>query len=167
MTRPGSASKGQAVFRTPKLKTTESSSTTVITPFELTRKQHRLQALVRNRRLTSRQACLVPSATSHTGKAETLGQSEENSSQECASRVSVHGRTYKQLSPHQGRTTQKHEQERQERKAKVLEARRNLALTQAQRSRDASTPDSLPSVDRLLPELQSQFGESVLRVLWL
>lgn len=81
--------KDQAVFGTPKLDHKEEFYCCII-PFKLTLKQHKLQALVRNRCLISRQACLVPSTTSHTKKAETSGQSEENSSlKECASRVSL------------------------------------------------------------------------------
>lgn len=57
--------KGQAVFGTPKLDHKEELYCCII-PFKLTLKQHRLQALVRNQCLISRQACLVPSTTSHT-----------------------------------------------------------------------------------------------------
>ncbi|OBS73326.1 hypothetical protein A6R68_12121, partial [Neotoma lepida] len=93
VTLPESASKGQAVFRTPKLKTTERNSTTA-------------------------------------GKLKPWGQSKENGSlNECVSRVSLHRKTYKQPHLHtREEQRKKHEQERKERKAKVLEARRNLVM---------------------------------------
>ncbi|XP_036040523.1 nucleolar and spindle-associated protein 1 isoform X8 [Onychomys torridus] len=97
VTLPGSASKDQAVLRTPKLKATERSSTAA-------------------------------------GKLKPWGQSKENSSlNECVSRVSLHRKTYKQPHLHtREEQRKKHEQERKERKAKVLEARRNLVTTKAQ-----------------------------------
>ncbi|EDL79918.1 nucleolar and spindle associated protein 1 (predicted), isoform CRA_b [Rattus norvegicus] len=96
VTAPGSASKGQAVLKTPKLKTTERNSTA--------------------------------------GKLKPWGQAKENNSlNECVSRVTLHRKTYKQP-PLQTREEQRkrHVQERKERKEKLLEARRNLGVTKAQ-----------------------------------
>ncbi|XP_036040517.1 nucleolar and spindle-associated protein 1 isoform X2 [Onychomys torridus] len=134
VTLPGSASKDQAVLRTPKLKATERSSTAaVLTPFQWSAAQtpgsskkpaFDLQASL------SRPLNYKP----HKGKLKPWGQSKENSSlNECVSRVSLHRKTYKQPHLHtREEQRKKHEQERKERKAKVLEARRNLVTTKAQ-----------------------------------
>ncbi|XP_052578762.1 nucleolar and spindle-associated protein 1 isoform X1 [Peromyscus californicus insignis] len=136
VTLPGSASKNQAVFRTPKLKTTERNSTTaVLTPFQWSAEAAQTPGSSKKPVFDLQASLSRPlNYKPHKGKLKPWGQSKENSSlNECVSRVSLHRKTYKQPHLHtREEQRKKHEQERKERKAKVLEARRNLVTTKAQ-----------------------------------
>ncbi|KAM7156521.1 nucleolar and spindle-associated protein 1 isoform 1-T1 [Molossus nigricans] len=127
----GNTPKGQPVLGTNKLKTTKRDSATVITPFKLT--SEAAQTPVSNRRPVfdlkaslSRPLNYEP----HKGKLKPWGQSKENKSlNEHVSRVSFHKKTYKQprLQTREEKR-KKHEQERKEKKAKVLGTRRGLIM---------------------------------------
>lgn len=135
VTAPGSASKGQAAFRTPKLKTTERNSAAVITPFKLMTEATQTPGSSKKPVFDLKASLSRPlSYKPHKGKLKPWGQAKENNSlNECVSRVTFHRKTYKQ--PHlQTREEQRkrHEQERKEKKEKLLEARRNLGVTKAQ-----------------------------------
>ncbi|XP_052039240.1 nucleolar and spindle-associated protein 1 isoform X4 [Apodemus sylvaticus] len=134
VTAPGSASKDQAVFRTPKLKTTERNSAAVITPFKLMTEAAQTPGSSKKPVFDLKASLSRPlNYKPHKGKLKPWGQAKENSSlNECVSRVTFHRKTYKQ--PHlQTREEQRkrHEQERKEKKEKLLEARRNLGVTKA------------------------------------
>ncbi|XP_021496267.1 nucleolar and spindle-associated protein 1 isoform X1 [Meriones unguiculatus] len=136
VTLPGSASKAQAaVFRTPGLKTTGRNSTAVITPFKLTTEATRTPGSSKKPGFDLKASLSRPlNYKPHKGKLKPWGQSKENNNlNECVSRVSFHRKTYKQPHLHnREEQRKKHEQEQKERRAKVLEARRNLVVTKAQ-----------------------------------
>ncbi|XP_045392843.1 nucleolar and spindle-associated protein 1 isoform X2 [Lemur catta] len=134
VTTSGIASKGQAVRGTHNLKTTkENSAVAVIIPFKLTTEA--MQTPVSNKKPVfdlkaslSRPLNYEP----HKGKLKPWGQSKENNSlNEHINRVDFHKKTYKQPRL-QTREEQrkKHEQERKEKKAKVLGARRGLKMAE-------------------------------------
>ncbi|XP_069317369.1 nucleolar and spindle-associated protein 1 isoform X2 [Eulemur rufifrons] len=134
VTTSGIASKGQAVLGTHNLKTTkENSAVAVIIPFKLTTEA--MQTPVSNKKPVfdlkaslSRPLNYEP----HKGKLKPWGQSKENNSlNEHVNRVDFHKKTYKQPRL-QTREEQrkKHEQERKEKKAKVLGARRGLKMAE-------------------------------------
>lgn len=135
VTAPGSASKGQAVLKTPKLKTTERNSTAVITPFKLMTEATQTPGSSKKPIFDLKASLSRPlNYKPHKGKLKPWGQAKENNSlNECVSRVTLHRKTYKQP-PLQTREEQRkrHVQERKERKEKLLEARRNLGVTKAQ-----------------------------------
>ncbi|XP_051000392.1 nucleolar and spindle-associated protein 1 [Acomys russatus] len=132
---PGSASTAGTVLRTPRGKTTERNSTAVITPFKLTAEATQTprsskKAVFDLKASLSRPLNYKP----HKGKLKPWGQSKENNSlNECVSRVSFHRKNYKQPHFHnREEQRKKHEQERKDRRAKAMEARRNLPVTKAQ-----------------------------------
>ncbi|XP_031227385.1 nucleolar and spindle-associated protein 1 [Mastomys coucha] len=135
VTAPGSASKGQAVLRTPKLKTTERNSTAVITPFKLMTETTQTPGSSKKPVFDLKASLSRPlNYKPHKGKLKPWGQAKENNSlNECISRVTFHRKTYKQ--PHlwtREEQRKRHEQERKEKKEKLLEARRNLGVTTTQ-----------------------------------
>ncbi|XP_053451856.1 nucleolar and spindle-associated protein 1 isoform X2 [Nycticebus coucang] len=132
MTIPGSTSKGETVLRTHKLKTSKgNSAAAVITPFKLTTEA--MKTPVSNKKPVfdlkaslSRPLNYEP----HKGKLKPWGQSKENNSlNEHGNRVDFHKKTYKQPRLHtREEQRKKHEQQRKEKKAKVLGARRGLIM---------------------------------------
>ncbi|XP_045143909.1 nucleolar and spindle-associated protein 1 [Echinops telfairi] len=131
VTISGSAPKGPAELGTRTVKTSKVDSAAVMTPFKLATEA--IQTPVSSRKPVfdlkaslSRPLNYEP----HKGKLKPWGQTKENTSlSEPVSRVSFYKKTYKQ--PHlQTREEQrkKHEQERREKKAKVLGARRGLTV---------------------------------------
>ncbi|XP_054421099.1 nucleolar and spindle-associated protein 1 isoform X2 [Pteronotus mesoamericanus] len=131
VTISGDTPKGQALLETNKLKTIKRDSAPVFTPFKLS--AGAAQTPVSNRKPVfdlkaslSRPLNYEP----HKGKLKPWGQSKENKSlNENLNRVSFHKKTYKQPRL-QTREEQrkKHEQERKEKKAKVLGTRRGLIM---------------------------------------
>ncbi|KAM4829850.1 nucleolar and spindle-associated protein 1 [Thomomys bottae] len=121
----------QAVLGTPKLKTTKGNSASVITPFKLTTMAVKTPLSDKKRVFDLKASLSRPlNYEPHKGKLKPWGQSKENNSlNEHASRVSFYKKSYKQP-PLQTREEQrkKHEQERKEKKAKVLSARRGLSM---------------------------------------
>lgn len=135
VTAPGSASKGQAVFRTPKSKATERTSIAVITPFKLMTEATQTPSSSKKPVFDLKASLSRPlNYKPHKGKLKPWGQAKENNSlNERVSRVTFHRKTYKQ--PHlqtREERWKRQEQERKEKKEKLLEARRNLGVTKAQ-----------------------------------
>ncbi|KAM5338248.1 nucleolar and spindle-associated protein 1 isoform 2-T2 [Glossophaga mutica] len=131
VTVSGNTPTGQAVLGTNKLKATKRDSAPVFTPFKLS--AGAAQTPVSSRKpVFDLKASLSRPLTyePHKGKLKPWGQSKENKSlNEHVSRVSFHKKTYKQPRL-QTREEQrkKHEQERKEKKAKVLGTRRGLIM---------------------------------------
>ncbi|XP_004481569.1 nucleolar and spindle-associated protein 1 isoform X2 [Dasypus novemcinctus] len=125
----GSTPKGQAMLRPQKLKNTKGDSAAVITPLKLTAETVQTPASNKKPVFDLKASLSRPlNYEPHKGKLKPWGQSKENNSlNEHVNRVSLHKKTYKQPRL-QTREEQrkKHEQERKEKKAKVLGARRGL-----------------------------------------
>ncbi|XP_037358148.1 nucleolar and spindle-associated protein 1 isoform X2 [Talpa occidentalis] len=131
VTVSGSTPRGQAVLGTQKLKSTRGDSAAVTTPFKWT--SEAVQTPVSHRKPVfdlkaslSRPLNYEP----HKGKLKPWGQSKENNSlNEHVNRVSFHKKTYKQprLTTREEQR-KKHEQERKEKKAKILGARRGIIM---------------------------------------
>ncbi|XP_005006276.1 nucleolar and spindle-associated protein 1 [Cavia porcellus] len=132
VTTSGNMLKGQAVLRTPTLKTTKRNSAAAgITPFNLTAKGMQTPVSSKKPVFDLKASLSRPlNYEPHKGKLKPWGQSKENNSlNEHVSRVSYHKKTYKQPPLHtREEQRKKHEQERKEKKAKVLEARRGLTV---------------------------------------
>uniref|UniRef100_H0XYF7 Nucleolar and spindle associated protein 1 n=1 Tax=Otolemur garnettii TaxID=30611 RepID=H0XYF7_OTOGA len=132
VTIPGSTPKGKTVLRTHNLKTSKrNSAAAVITPFKLTTEA--MKTPVSNKKPVfdlkaslSRPLNYEP----HKGKLKPWGQSKENNSlNEHGNRVNFHKKTYKQPRLHtREEQRKKHEQQRKEKKAQVLGARRGLIM---------------------------------------
>uniref|UniRef100_H0XMF0 Nucleolar and spindle associated protein 1 n=1 Tax=Otolemur garnettii TaxID=30611 RepID=H0XMF0_OTOGA len=133
-TTPGSTPKGETVLRTHNLKTSKvsmlASSCPIITPFKLTTQA--MKTPVSNKKpifdlkaSLSRPLNYEP----HKGKLKPWGQSKENNSLNEHGNVNFHKKTYKQPHLHTREAQQKkHEQQRKEKKAQVLGARRGLVM---------------------------------------
>ncbi|XP_014407770.1 nucleolar and spindle-associated protein 1 isoform X1 [Camelus ferus] len=130
----GSTPKGQTGLGTHKLKTTRGDSAAVITPFKLTAEAAQTPISHRKPVFDLKASLSRPlNYEPHKGKLKPWGQSKENSClNERVNRVSFHKKTYKQPPRLQIREEQrkKHEQERKEKKAKVLGVRRGLIMAE-------------------------------------
>ncbi|XP_068821398.1 nucleolar and spindle-associated protein 1 isoform X1 [Capricornis sumatraensis] len=133
VTMSGNTPKGQAVLGTHKLKTTRGESVAVITPFKLTTEAVQTPTSHKKPVFDLKASLSRPlNYEPHKGKLKPWGQSKENNSlHEHVNRVSFHKKTYKQPRL-QTREEQrkKHEQERKEKKEKVLGVRRGLIIAE-------------------------------------
>ncbi|CAI9176733.1 unnamed protein product [Rangifer tarandus platyrhynchus] len=133
VTTSGNTPKGQALLGTHKLKTTRGESVAVITPFKLTTEAAQTPISHKKPVFDLKASLSRPlNYEPHKGKLKPWGQSKENNSiHEHVSRVSFHKKTYKQPRL-QTREEQrkKHEQERKEKKEKVLGVRRGLIIAE-------------------------------------
>lgn len=133
VTTSGNTPKGQALLGTHKLKTTRGESVAVITPFKLTTEAAQTPLSHKKPVFDLKASLSRPlNYEPHKGKLKPWGQSKENNSlHEHVSRVSFHKKTYKQPRL-QTREEQrkKHEQERKEKKEKVLGVRRGLIIAE-------------------------------------
>ncbi|KAB0342086.1 hypothetical protein FD754_019012 [Muntiacus muntjak] len=134
VTTSGNTPKGQALLGTHKLKTTRGESVAVITPFKLTTEATQTPISHKKPVFDLKASLSRPlNYEPHKGKLKPWGQSKENNSlHEHVSKVSFHKKNYKQPRL-QTREEQrkKHEQERKEKKEKVLGVRRGLIIAES------------------------------------
>ncbi|KAG8514553.1 Nucleolar and spindle-associated protein 1 [Galemys pyrenaicus] len=131
VTIPGSTPKGQAVLGTHQLKSTRGDSAAVTTPFKWTSEAVQTPLSHRKPVFDLKASLSRPlNYEPHRGKLKPWGQSKENSSlNEHINRVSFHKKTYKQPRLNiREEQRKKHEQERKEKKARILGARRGLIM---------------------------------------